>query len=68
MGADNTVSATDALALLKCKGVVVSDFTLYGWLESGQIKGTRLPTGKGRPGRWRVNRDSVYAFAERYKT
>lgn len=64
---DNTISATDALALLKAQGVPVSDFTLYGYLDSGQIKGYRLPTATGKPGRWRVDRDSVYEFAKKVK-
>lgn len=64
---DNTVSASDALALLHAQGVPVSDFTLYGYLDSKQIEGYRLPTSGGKPGRWRVNRDSIYKFVSKTK-
>ena len=61
------ISASSALAILQAKGIKVSDFTLYAWLESGQISAHRLPSGTGRrKGRWQVDDESLHSFVERY--
>lgn len=62
------ISASKALDVLHRHGVQVSDFLLYGWLDSGQIVGSfRMPTAFGKPGRWQVSKEGLASFIVKMK-